>query len=213
MNFQLPKIYPITDTALSGLSHSEQVRQLIAGGSRFIQLREKLASPKQFFSEVSAAMEIAQDSGAVIIVNDRADIALASHAHGVHLGQDDLPVTAARKLLGDRAIIGISTHNEKQVGEALKLPVNYIAFGPIYPTATKDDPDPVVGIELLRQVRQMAGSLPIVAIGGINASNLNEPLANGADSVAMISELFVDHSRIAEHFQELSRTAESVKQV
>src|SRR5262245_7232880 len=166
MHLTLPTIYPLTDTRLSGLSHAEQVAQMVAGGARFIQLREKHAAPDDFYCEAQKALQIGRRHGAKIIINDRVDIALALRADGVHLGQDDLPPSEARKLLGDNAIIGFSTHNLEQVHAALKLPVDYIAFGPIFATSSKENPDPVVGLDSLRVIRQAAGSFPIVAIGG-----------------------------------------------
>src|ERR1044072_6010050 len=102
MNFRLPRLYPITDTRLSGLSQAEQVRQMIAGGAKLIQLREKHASAAEFYSEAEKAIEIAHSQGVKIIINDRVDIALALKADGVHLGQDDLPPAQARKLLGGK---------------------------------------------------------------------------------------------------------------
>lgn len=204
LSLQLPKIYPLTDISLSGLSHSEQVQRLIAGGSRFIQIREKELSPKQFYNEVLRSIDIARETGTMIIVNDRVDIALAAKAHGVHLGQHDLPITAARRMLGEDAIIGQSTHNFDQAAKAALLPVDYIAFGPIFLTATKKDPDPVVGLDKLRQIREVVGGIPLVAIGGIKFSNLSETLAAGADSVALISELYTSVSNISIRYAELA---------
>ncbi len=132
MNFNFPKIYPITDVRLTKLSHAEQVEKLIEGGAKIIQLREKYASPKDFYESANNALEIARRHNVKIIINDRVDIALALKADGVHLGQDDLPPEQARKILGERAIIGFSTHNIKQAIPAIKLPVNYIAIGPVF---------------------------------------------------------------------------------
>lgn len=186
-----PKLYPITDVKLSGLSHAEQVRRLVAGGARLIQLREKEAAPRDFYADAARAVRIAHDAGALLIVNDRADIALAVGADGVHLGQDDLPPAAARALLGARAIIGYSTHNLAQAEyAAAHLPINYLAIGPIYPTTSKEKPDKVVGIAGLRRVRATVGALPLVAIGGINREErVRDVLAAKADSVAVISAL------------------------
>jgi thiamine-phosphate pyrophosphorylase len=130
--FSLPAIYPITDTALSGLTHAEQVRHLSAGGAKVIQLRDKLLSGNNFYLEARAALEVARDSGTKLIINDRVDIALAIGADGVHLGQDDLDPHAARKLLGPDSIIGISTHSTAQAVRAARAPVDYIAIGPIF---------------------------------------------------------------------------------
>ena len=162
---------------------------MAAGGATFIQLREKHSSPREFYGEAGEALRVARELGVRLIVNDRADIALAVGADGVHLGQDDLPPAAARELLGERAVIGFSTHNAEQAREAARLPVNYIAIGPIFETSSKENPDPVVGLEGLRRVRQVVGQIPLVAIGGVRPENLPEVLRAGADSVAVISLL------------------------
>jgi thiamine-phosphate pyrophosphorylase len=185
----LPKLYPITDTRLSGLSHAEQVRRLSAGGATLIQLREKHLAPRQFYREAQEALLVARSLGVRLIINDRVDIALALKASGVHLGQDDLPPAAARELLGERAIIGFSTHTVEQAREAARLPVDYIAIGPIFETTSKENPDAVVHLEGLRRVRQMVGEIPLVAIGGIKRENVRETLAAGADALAVISLL------------------------
>lgn len=180
----------MTDTDLSGLTHAEQVSALIEGGARFVQIREKYATSNEFYRSVMACLEMAKPSKAKIIVNDRVDIAMATGAHGVHLGQTDLPPVEARKLLGEEAIIGISTHSVGQAMQALEMPVDYIAFGPIWPTCTKEDPDPVVGLDLLSEVKRIAGRMPVVAIGGINLSNVAATFSAGADSAAIVSDLY-----------------------
>jgi thiamine-phosphate pyrophosphorylase len=189
LRIKLPKLYPITDARLSGLSHAEQVRRLGAGGATFVQLREKHLSPRDFYREAEEALSVARSHGVRLIINDRVDIALALSADGVHLGQDDLPPAAARELLGDEAILGFSTHSIEQAIAASRLPVDYIAIGPIYPTASKENPDPVVGLDGLRRVRQVVGPIPLVAIGGIRLENIEDVLEAGADSVAVISIL------------------------
>ena len=183
---QLPRVYPITDTQISGLSHADQVRLLADGGATFVQLREKNLPALNFYREAKAATEI---SGVQIIINDRADVALAVKAVGVHLGQDDLPPEAARTLLGDEAIIGYSTHNIVQAQAAASLPVDYIAIGPIFRTTTKANADPEVGLNGLRAVRKAIGDIPLVAIGGITPENAPAVIEAGADSVAVISGL------------------------
>src|ERR1044072_7475673 len=165
--FQLPRVYPLTDVQLSGLSHAEQVRLLGRGRASLVQLREKQMSPKEFYEEARAAVAVAAQCGVQLIVNDRVDVALAVGANGVHLGQDDVPPEAARKLLGEQAIVGYSTHNVEQAIEASKLPIDYLAIGPIFTTSTKSDTAPVLGLEGLRTVRQATGAFPLVAIGGI----------------------------------------------
>jgi thiamine-phosphate pyrophosphorylase len=184
----LPRIYAITDCPTSGLSHAEQVRKLAAGGIRWIQLREKKASPREFYEQACEAVAMARRLGVTLIINDRADIALAVGADGVHLGQNDLPPEKARALLGPDKIIGFSTHSLDQARAAEALPVDYIAFGPIFPTRTKENPDPVVGVEGVRQLRA-AVRKPLVAIGGITLERAREVLRAGADALAIISDL------------------------
>ncbi len=198
MKLDLPRLYPITDRKISGLSHAEQVARLAAGGATLIQLRDKHASPREFYEEAEAALRVARGRSVRLIINDRADIALALGADGVHLGQDDLPPEAARRLLGDRAIIGYSTHNLAQVQEAALMPIDYLAIGPIYATATKANPDPVVGLDGLRRVReQLDPRLPLVAIGGITMENAHAVIDAGASVVAVVGALLSEPTEIA----------------
>jgi len=195
--FSLPKLYSITDTSISGLSHDEQVRQLVAAGVRLIQIREKAASSRDFFEAVKDSLEIARGSGVTILVNDRVDIALATGADGVHLGQDDLSAVDARKILGHGARIGLSTHNLEQAKAAAALPVDYIAIGPVFATTTKLRPAPVVGLQGVADVRKAIGDLPLVAIGGITREKFRSVLDAGADSVAVISGILSDPDGIS----------------
>jgi thiamine-phosphate pyrophosphorylase len=189
MKFELPKLYPLTDRRLSGLSHAEQVARLCEGGARLVQLREKHLPAREFYAEASEALRVARSFGARLIINDRADVALAVGADGVHLGQDDMPPGAARALLGAGAVVGFSTHNVAQAVEAARLPVSYIAVGPVFATSSKENPDPVVGLEGVRRVREAVGGVPVVAIGGVTAESAPSVLEAGADSVALISAL------------------------
>ncbi|MBK7391910.1 MAG: thiamine phosphate synthase [Chloracidobacterium sp.] len=206
LNIVLPKIYPITDTRISGLSHLEQVKRSVAGGATLIQLREKHLSPAEFCEDASAAIAYARERSVKIIINDRVDIAAAYNANGVHLGQDDLPLSEARKILGDGAIIGFSTHTLEQVREALRLPVDYIAYGPIFDTRTKQDPDATVGLSPLMKVREIIGNRPLVAIGGIDGDNYRSVLAAGADSVAIISAILSDPDQIEAKMRSFNNT-------
>ena len=194
----LPKIYPITDTRISGISHVAQIEKLIEGGATFIQLREKYASPQDFYEAAKLALEFARKRGVKIIINDRVDIALALEADGVHLGQDDLPPEQARKILGEKAIIGFSTHNLEQAIRAVQLPIDYLAIGPVYATATKENPDQTVGLEGIKTVRKVIRDFPLIAIGGIHHRNLAEIFKSGADSAAIISDLISDADKITE---------------
>lgn len=211
MAFSLPKIYPITDAKLSGLSHADQVRQFVEAGAKLIQIREKKASSRDFFEAVTESLGIGRSFGAKVIVNDRLDIALAAGADGVHLGQDDLSPEDSRKLLGDHAIIGYSTHSVKQAIEAASMPVDYIAIGPVFGTMTKQKPDPVVGLDGLRAVRKAISSTPLVAIGGISESNLADVFAAGADSAAIISALYTSDPDIKTRFAQLYERTNNVQ--
>jgi thiamine-phosphate pyrophosphorylase len=188
MSFSLPKIYPITDCLISGLSHAEQVEVLAAGGASLIQLREKRGSPVEFYRQAIDAMSVARRLGVQIIINDRVDIAIAVKADGVHLGQDDLPPDRARRLLGESRVIGFSTHILQQALAADAAGIDYLAIGPVFQTSTKVNPDAVVGLETVTEVRRLV-STPLVAIGGITLETARTVIEAGANSVAVISDL------------------------
>ncbi|MEZ5345671.1 MAG: thiamine phosphate synthase [Pyrinomonadaceae bacterium] len=197
----LPKIYPITDAGLTTLSHTEQIKRLILGGAEFIQLREKNAPADSFYNDALSALNQAGLSNVKLIINDRVDIALAAGAAGVHLGQNDLPPAEARKILGDDAIIGYSTHDHKQAREAVKLPVDYIAIGPVFETSTKSNPDPTVGLEMITRIRETVKDFPLVAIGGITLENCRAVIDAGADSLAVIGGLLLPAEKITETYK------------
>jgi thiamine-phosphate pyrophosphorylase len=203
MLFRETRIYPLTDVRLSGLSHAEQVLRLCNGGASVIQLREKNLTPAEFFKQAEEASHIAQQHNARIVINDRVDIALALRVDGVHLGQEDFPPVAARRLLGDDAIIGVSTHNVEQARNASRLPLNYLAIGPIFATSSKSNPESSVGLDGLRQVRDAIADFPLVAIGGISHENAHEVLEAGADAVAVISALLTNANEITERTKQL----------
>ncbi|MFY9609274.1 MAG: thiamine phosphate synthase [Blastocatellia bacterium] len=205
MPFVPPRIYPITDERLSGLSHAEQVERLAAGGATLIQLREKVASPREFYNAALEAMKAARRVGVQIIINDRVDIAMAVDADGVHLGQGDVPPDHARRLLGENRIVGFSTHSVKQALEADSAPVDYIAIGPVFQTSTKENPEAIVGLEAIAAIKSQA-SKPLVGIGGITLSRARSVIEAGADSVAVISDL-ISASDISERTREfMNRT-------
>ena len=183
-------LYPIVDTLGDpARSHVALAEAILAAGAPLLQLRAKDVPTGRFVEIARAVKVIADRHRAQLIINDRADIARLIDAAGVHLGQEDLPVAAARQILGPGKIIGLSTHNLAQAEAAARAGIaDYVGFGPIYPTNTKERPDPVQGLEGLRQVRSRV-SLPIVAIGGITAATMRDVLAAGADAVAMIGEI------------------------
>jgi len=209
--FRLPKIYPITDPEISGLTHCEQVELLIAGRAKIIQLRDKNASPRDFYTSAKDALDVTRKHHVPLIINDRVDVALALGADGVHLGQDDLPPEKARLVLGDDAIIGFSTHSVEQAARAAKFPVDYIAIGPIFTTRSKRDPDAEVGLRGIEKVRQVIGTMPLVAIGGITGETLASVLAAGADSAAMIGALLPDPAGIGDRLAEMTRIAADIE--
>jgi thiamine-phosphate pyrophosphorylase len=182
------RFYPLTDRAISGLSHAEQVSTLAQAGVSVVQLREKTLSPRQFYEEALAAVNVARANDLTIIINDRVDIALALKT-GVHLGQYDLHPEAARSLLGDEAIIGFSTHSWQQAQAAMNMPVDYVAIGPIFATSSKVNHEPPVDLEGLCQVKSAANK-PLVAIGGITLQNCSAVLSAGADAVAVIQDIW-----------------------
>ncbi len=157
-------------------------------GARIFQYRSKTASMKEAYADASALRKVASELGVIFIVNDRCDLALAVDADGVHLGQGDLPYGYARTIMGPAKLIGLSTHNWDQVKEAETLKPDYIGFGPIFKPGSKQDHDPVVGIEGLCAVRSLT-ALPIFAIGGITVENVGEVMMAGANGVAVISAI------------------------
>ncbi len=185
----LPRLYAIIDPAQSGGRSSVEVAAaLLASGVRLIQLRDKLASSRELYASAQGVAGSIRSAGGIFIVNDRADVALAVDADGVHVGQEDLPVESARALLGPAKLIGYSTHVLGQVREADQSSADYVAFGPIFPTASKENADAVVGLAGLARAR-MATRKPLVAIGGITLENARAVIEAGADSAAVISAL------------------------
>lgn len=189
MSVSIPRLYAIIDPErLGGRAPAAAAIALISAGVRLIQYRDKHASSRQLYETCTELRRLLHESGCRLIVNDRADVARAADADGVHLGQTDLPVELARRVLATGQWLGCSTHSLDQVVEADGTTADYIAFGPVFPTASKENPDPLVGLEGLRQARR-ATRKPLVAIGGISLQNAREVIAAGADSVAVIGGL------------------------
>lgn len=183
------RLYLILDPAVAGSrSLPDFVGMALAAKVRTFQLRMKTPETRAFYEMAAALCPLVQGGGGTFIVNDRCDVALAVGADGVHLGQEDLPLADARPMLGREKRIGVSTHNLAQALEAEAGGADYIGFGPIFPTTTKENPDPVVGVAGLREVRARV-RIPIVAIGGITARNAAEVMAAGADAVAVVSAI------------------------
>jgi thiamine-phosphate pyrophosphorylase len=189
MSFALPRLYAIIDAAQTGNRSTAAVSDaLLAAGVKLIQYRDKQASSRVLYENSFELAARARQANAVLIVNDRADVARVVQADGVHVGQDDLSVELARRVLGAGRRIGRSTHHPDQVRDADRSSADYIALGPIFETQSKQQPDPVVGLEGLREARRLTRK-PLVAIGGITLENVRAVIEAGADSVAVISDL------------------------
>ena len=176
----------ITDRTYSALPLSDMVRRVLDAGVTFIQYREKGKTRREVYEEAVRLRELTRSFNAVFMVNDHADIALAVDADGVHLGQDDLPLKEARTIMGSR-IVGISTHSLEQAQEAAAGGADYIGFGPIFETTTKDAGVPK-GIDILKTIKQNV-SIPVVAIGGIGIESVSDVMSSGADCVAVATAI------------------------
>ena len=196
-----PRLYPILDTRTAAAHQCNRVtvaRAWIGAGIQILQYRHKdstsQAWTREIWNEADAIGNLCDDAGVTFIINDRADAAKLLNA-GLHLGQEDLTPSDARHLLGDTSMLGFSTHNAVQLAAATQEPADYIALGPIFGTASKENADPIVGLENLGAWRDLAARpqitpRPLIAIGGITRSNAADVLAAGADSVAVIGDLF-----------------------
>ena len=182
---RLPRLYGIADPRFG--DPVEIGRRLFAGGARLVQIRDKTSSSGMLLDEVLALLNEAP-AGAVVVVNDRADVALIAKAGGVHLGQADVPARDARALLGEDRLVGISTHSVREARIAQDLPVDYLAAGPVFSTLSKDDPGPPIGLDGLEAIARLA-RMPVVAIGGIRLDDVGKVFDAGAASVAVISDL------------------------
>lgn len=186
----MDRLYPILDVTLCRQRALEPLGVLdafLAGGARFIQLRDKSPSSRDRLSLADAAVLRVHAAGGALVVNDRPDIARLSGADGVHVGQDDLSVAEARAILGPSAIVGISTHDAAQIAAAWKTTATYVAVGPIYGTATKDTGYSARGLALIQHAAR--GAMPVVAIGGITLDRATEVIDAGAASASVISDL------------------------
>jgi thiamine-phosphate pyrophosphorylase len=180
----------------------------LAGGARFLQLRAKTLSGERFMALARAIAAAARERDALFVVNDRADLATLAGADGVHVGQEDLSVAAVRRIVGDTAIVGLSTHTPEQLDGALEEPVSYVALGPVFGTTTKATGYDAVGLARVRQAATRAGRVPLVAIGGISLDTAESVLEAGAASVAVIGDLLVTGdpaSRVREYCVRLDR--------
>ena len=195
----LPRLYAILDPSYFPENEMFSAAEgLKIAGVTLLQYRNKSGNARQMLDQ---ARELKRRLGnsVKLVMNDRADLALAANFDGVHVGQDDLTPAGARKVIGDRLWLGVSTHNPEQVNEAAGTSADYIAVGPVFATANKMNPDPVIGLEGVRRARELTRK-PLVAIGGITRTNCRSVIEAGADSVAVISDLLRDPGKSAEAF-------------
>jgi thiamine-phosphate pyrophosphorylase len=201
-NVKLPRLYAIVDAASLGTrSVVEFVQELLAGGVTLIQYRNKTGRARQMLEDARELRRVVGERAALML-NDRADLALAADCAGVHLGQDDLSAEGARVVAGEQLLIGVSTHNLEQVRAADAGPADYIAIGPVFVTLSKERPGPVVGLEGVRAARAATGK-PLVAIGGITRDNCGSVIEAGADAVAVISDLVAEPKKAAQEYLRL----------
>ncbi|HXA05109.1 MAG TPA: thiamine phosphate synthase [Bryobacteraceae bacterium] len=208
-----PRIYPILDTqslAANACEPETAARAWLDGGARILQFRHKGQWTRSVFEQAERVAGQCRERRAIFVINDRADVALLLGA-GLHVGQDDLAPGDARKLMGAEALLGYSTHNPHQLDTAAAEPVDYAAIGPIFGTASKQNPDPVVGLDELRRCRARCVR-PLVAIGGITRETARAVFAAGADAVAVIGDLIPENCTSAElrrrmeEWQQLAQT-------
>ncbi len=211
---KLPRLYPILDTetlANSGVGVELAAAAFLEGGAGILQFRHKGHWTREIFAVAQGVARLCREAGAPLVINDRADFAMLLDA-GLHLGQQDLSPRDARKLVGPDTMIGHSSHNREQLCAAGGEPVDYVALGPIFNTSTKQNPDPVVGVEELRLCRPLLEK-PLVAIGGITRENAADVLRGGADSLAVISGLLPEVATarsIRERMEEWQRVVSGV---
>jgi thiamine-phosphate pyrophosphorylase len=207
---RLPAFYPILDTesaARRGIDPVSAAAGILEAGAQILQLRHKGFLSREIFEQIERIAALCREARVPFVMNDRADLAALMGA-ALHLGQDDLPPAAARRVTGPETLIGFSTHNERQLRAAETEPVDYLALGPIFGTASKQNPDPVVGLEELRRLHPLT-ERPLVAIGGITRDNARDVLAAGADSLAVIGDLFPEHGSLRARTEEWLRLTKS----
>jgi thiamine-phosphate pyrophosphorylase len=205
MRLVLPRLYVILDAALLTIPDTDCAQKLAGAGVRLLQYRNKNGSTRELFDASKRLAALLLPQGVTFFVNDRTDVAALAGASGVHVGQEDLGVEAARSVIGPGKLVGVSTHNLEQFKRAAATSADYIAVGPVFATSSKANPDPVVGADFLRQARPLTDK-PIVAIGGITLERAAEAIAAGADSVAVISDILLapdPGSRARQYIQQL----------
>ena len=184
---QIGRLHVLTDIQIQHrFTHVQLTEMAIAGGADTIQFRQKQDNMREMIVIARNMKSLCEKAGVTLIVNDHIDIAIAAEADGVHLGQDDFPITLARRLLGNNKIIGGSARNLEEALECANQGADYIGFGPVYPTLSKEDAGAATGIILLKEISEMI-SIPVIAIGGIDSGNIHEVINSGAHGIAVIS--------------------------
>ncbi len=209
----LPELYVLIDEGILLCEDSARtMEQAILGGADAIQFRAKKLSKRRYYAKAGNLQRIARTHRIPFFVNDHLDIAIAISADGVHLGQTDLPASAARRIMPDAMMLGISTHSLRQAEKAVEDGADYVAIGPVFPTTTKDNAEPVVGTDAVRLVKSRTADIPVLAIGGITSQNAAEVIRSGADGIAVASAvLLADQPLLAvkdlkERIQKAKRT-------
>lgn len=193
----IARFYPILDTELLArrrMRPEEAAAALLSGNAKTVQFRHKQHFTESVFAVAERIATLCRAAGAQFVLNDRADLARLIPDAGLHVGQRDLAPADARAVIGPGRMLGFSTHNGEQLRSAAGEPVDYVALGPIFPTGSKRNPDPALGVEMLRTLRPLAGTRPLVAIGGITLGTASAVYAAGADSIAVIGDLFPENA-------------------
>ncbi len=204
---KLPRLYAIVDVSCFAMplrttaAIVDYARDLVAGGATLIQYRNKVGTTREMLDHAREVRR-ALPENVILIMNDRADVCIAAELQGVHVGQFDLSPEGARTVIGPHRILGVSTHNLEQLQQAAAGPADYIAFGPVFATSSKRNPDPVVGLDGIRAARAVTKK-PLVGIGGITRANARSVIDAGADSVAVIADLLSSPAKVAEEFLRL----------
>jgi thiamine-phosphate pyrophosphorylase len=204
MRLVLPRLYVILDSALLTIPVHDCAQELADAGVRLLQYRNKTAPARELLNCSRTLAGLLIPLGVSFIVNDRPDVAVLAGATGIHVGQDDLEVEQARGLVGKERVLGVSTHNTEQFRKAADTSADYVAVGPVFATSSKANPDPVIGTEFIRQVRDLSDK-PIVAIGGITLDNAASVIGAGANCVAVLGDVLraPDRGRRAKQYLEM----------
>jgi thiamine-phosphate pyrophosphorylase len=200
---QIPRLYAILDVSCFAEAQAmySAADELVTGGVTLLQYRNKAGSARTMLEQARALRRRLRDK-IRLIMNDRADLCLAAGFDGLHVGQEDLSPESARRVIGPKLWLGVSTHNPEQLREADQTTADYLAIGPVFATSSKERPDPVVGLEGVRRARELTRK-PLVAVGGITRGNARSVLDAGADSVAVISDLLRGPRKSAEEFSRI----------